>query len=148
MQTAFMAAWGIKEAEKAMFPFIAKNQLWSTDKDVTDQGDNDWFGEAVLRPDIVLKDLQSVVNPAAHASHIRTFLRNIGKGEQQTMANGGLCKDLTCDAYSEQDPLPVATAAQSGPAPAPGGHGTSGAVALVGMLVTGAFAAAAALVVA
>jgi hypothetical protein len=134
MQTEFMTAWGIKQSDKAMFPFLAKQQLWTHDKDVTVDFNDDWFGEAVLRPDIVLKDLKSIVTPASNAQHNRTFFRNIFKGEQQTTADGGACKNLQCDSYSKQIALPVATAASSSKTP-PGSGGTVAAPVGIGFVV-------------
>ena len=109
LQAQFMKAFGITAADKADFPFLANKQLWRHDKDQTTNGD-DWFGEAVIHPDVVLKDMRYVVAPQDPlvADYTTIFFRNIADGEMQTMATAAKCTDLTCMSFMNQEALPIA----------------------------------------
>ena len=125
VQTGFKAQWGIPAGDEAMYPFLANEKVFSHDKDQTADGLDDWFGEAVLRPDLVLKDLRKALGAeTVLPSYTPTFFRNIATGVEATVATGAACMDLSCDAYVNQEALPIAQLAA--PAPAPAGAAAPG----------------------
>lgn len=149
LQAKFMTTFGIKAADKADFPFLAQRQLWRHDKDQTTNGD-DWFGEAVIHPDVVLRDMRKMVAPQDPlvANHTTVFFRNIAKGEEQTMATSAKCTGLTCSSWANQMALPIADLvdsagsnevsaddAGSGAASAPAGDATTAKVGAVAAAV-------------
>jgi hypothetical protein len=123
-----------------MYPFLASNDIWRHDKAQTADGFDDWFGEVVARPDFVLSDLKEIISPGTVPNHKFRYFRNFSKAENVTMSGPGACKDFTCDAYDQQQPL---TAGMSGAADSkttgPGGvkqDGSPAARALVAGVVT------------
>jgi hypothetical protein len=118
VQTAFVATWGIKAGDKAGFPFLKNGQLWRHDKlrHATTDGSDDWFGQAIIRPDHVLADVRAIVEPSSANSHKFVFFRNIAKGGAAnaiTMTTAADCKGLKCDAWANQTPRPVLEAVAS-----------------------------------
>lgn len=146
----FMNNWGISAAEKNDFPFLANGQLWKHDKDQATTGGDDWFGEAVVRADVVLRDMRAVIAPGAAGEYETEFFRNTAAGEARTTAGLEECEDMQCNSFANQAPIVPAAApvptpsspAPEAPAPAPADAG-SGTVHAAGRMAIGAVAFAA-----
>eukprot|EP00892_Ulva_mutabilis_P012664 jgi/Ulvmu1/9770/UM056_0010.1 len=106
-RTSFLSGWGITPAEQNQMPFLANEKLYSHDKDQTITFYDDWFGEAIARPDLVLLDMRSIVNPGQFSNHTTIFFRNLALNEAQTTAGPQDCTDLPCNAYNNQEPLMI-----------------------------------------
>lgn len=112
LQTSFLSNWGITAAEQADIPFLVNEKLFSHDKDQTITGSDDWFGEGVARPDLVLADLRAIVSPEEFPEHESIFFRNIALNEAITEAGPEACEGLECTSYATQEPLPISDAAE------------------------------------
>lgn len=99
-------------------PFLVKEQLYAHDKDQTIKGADDWFGEAIARPDLVLLDLRSIVAPGQVTNHTTIFFRNLALNEEQTFSGPEDCTDLECSAFANQAPLLIGGEETVAPAPA------------------------------
>lgn len=119
LQTNFLKEWGITAAEKADFPFLANDNLWANDKDRAETGNDDWFGEGIARPDLVLTDLRAIVAPGQFADHTSIFFRNIALNEKATSFGTEACMAVECTSYANQEALIVGEAAAPGPVPMP-----------------------------
>ena len=157
LQAAFMKDWGITQGNKADFPFLANGQLWRHDKAQTADASDDWFGKAVMRPDLVLADMRAIVAPGQNSGHTFTFFRNIAENEKAESITQADCKGLTCSSWANQKALPVMQQLNDAGdslrdvgavAPSGGGGGGSGAhgvAAASGLAAVGAVLAALAL---
>jgi iron complex transport system substrate-binding protein len=47
----------------ASLPLFSKGQVWNNRKRITEAGGNDYWESAVVRPDLLLKDLVSILHP-------------------------------------------------------------------------------------
>jgi hypothetical protein len=118
MQADLMAKFGIKAANKATFPFLAKGSSFSHDKVMTESGSDDWFGKAAIRADLVLKDLRAIVNPVSVTNLTKDsmlFFRNISRGDGMSTISTADCKAKNgeCAAFLSQAPLPIGQAIDS-----------------------------------
>jgi hypothetical protein len=104
MQDDLIAFLGLNSStvSPAAFPFFANKNIWRHDKAQTPSMSDDWFGEAVARPDIVHSDLKKIFAPGSAPKHATKFFRNFSKGEKVTVSGPEECKEFTCAAYSEQ----------------------------------------------
>lgn len=118
MQTDLTAALGLNgsDVSPVSYPFIANEDIWRHDKAQSITGSDDWFGEAVARPDIVHSDLKELFTPGSVPNHTLKFFRNFSKNETQTMSGPDECEGFECTAYAQQEAL---TAAMSASADAP-----------------------------
>jgi hypothetical protein len=150
-QAAFMTAWGIPEAEKAKYPFLAASRLWRHDK-ASDSATftDDWFGRAVVRPDEALVELAAVVAGGAAAEAPKLyFFRNVARGDAVAGLTGTCAAAFGCEAYAQQTALVAPTAPTGGggapaaaPAAAPSGSCRSAAAAAAALVLAAAVALA------
>lgn len=87
------------------FPFLANEDIWTHDKSRSPVGNDDWFGEAVARPDFVHADLEELITPGSLPNHTFKFFRNLSKGENTTISGPDECEVFTCDSYEQQAAL-------------------------------------------
>lgn len=107
MQGDLISALGLggPNVNKAQYPFLANNNIWRHDKAQSASMSDDWFGEAVARPDVVHSDLKEMITPGSVPDHTFKFFRNFSKGENITIAGPGQCTEITCRSYANQEPI-------------------------------------------
>ena len=104
VQVSFMKDWGISTTESAMYPFLKNGQLWRHDKARGPTNSDDWFGQGISRPDLVLADLVNIVDPAASPDHVNRFFRNAKLNEAAITQTYAECttEQLTCTSFENQ----------------------------------------------
>ena len=105
LQEAFLETWGVSGPWR--FPFLRNGALYRHDKAQTPDGADNWFGQAVIRPDVVLNDLRSIVDPCAFPGYEKVFFRSVSDGENVTTTSGADCEGLTCSSFRKQKSLPI-----------------------------------------
>jgi hypothetical protein len=100
-----------------LYPFLGNQDIWRHDKAQTTGGSDDWFGEAVARPDFVHSDLKEIINPGSVPNHNFKYFRNFSKNGTITTLSASDCKpeDLTCGSYNQQKPLTAGLSAEAPP---------------------------------
>lgn len=66
---------------------------------------DEWFGEAIARPDFVHSDLKEVITLGSVPNHTFKFFRNFSKGGKVTVSGSDECTNLACNAYARQKPI-------------------------------------------
>lgn len=107
MQDDLLGLLGLNgtDVQPTLYPFIGNEDIWRHDKAQTPSGNDDWFGEAVARPDIVHADLKEMFTPGSVPDHEFKFFRNFAKNESITMTGPDACTALTCEAYAQQEAI-------------------------------------------
>jgi hypothetical protein len=75
MQDTILEPLGLANDTEQDYPFLETDNVWRHDKDMTETFSDDWFGEAIARPDTVLLDIKKVVKPESAPQHTTVFFR-------------------------------------------------------------------------
>lgn len=115
MQDEILGQFGLNgtDVDPALYPFIGNENVWRHDKARTEDGHDEWFGEAVARPDLVHSDLQEMITPGSLENHTFKFFRNMYSGENVASLGPESCT-LACDAWEKQEALIFSAAASNG----------------------------------
>ncbi len=71
VQAEFLDTWGIAPADTSDYSFLAASALYRHDKAQTASGSDDWFGQAIIRPAVVLQVCSSACTPRSHSMHLQ-----------------------------------------------------------------------------
>jgi len=61
----------------AQLPVFARGEVWNNRRRMTPQGGNDYWESAVVRPDLLLKDLVSIIHPELLPDYKQFYYRRL-----------------------------------------------------------------------